>query len=1412
MPGRDTAGPGTDGAGAAGEPAPERGRIPSSTGEPAPEPDRNPPSAGKPAPEPGRIAFVRQRRYLVEEVTEPGGEGEATLVHLSCLDDDAQGQPLVVLWEHELDARILEDDGWRAVAGKGFDEPALFAAYLRTLSWNCVTATDPNLFQAPFRAGIRIDAYQLEPLWKALRLPRVNLFIADDVGLGKTIEAGLIARELLLRRRVDRIVVACPPSMLEQWRDEMEARFGLTFTILDRAHVARMRRERGFAVNPWTTHSRFLVSHRLLIDETYASGLRDWLGRFAPQSLLILDEAHHAAPSSGARYAIDSQTTRAVRDVAPRFEHRLFLSATPHNGHSNSFSALLEILDPQRFCRGVKVLKGQLDDVMVRRLKSDVRALEGGFPKRTVMQIDIDGLPPDAPELVLAEKLDAYRLERERRLAGESRSRQAAGALAVAGLQKRLLSSIEAFAKTLAVHRRGVLRALKEARDAEELPDATLADLEAITAGVDPDAAASETDGDGLDGAMAGQDDHGGGPSPDGDQEEHDHRSSPGARNSQKGGDGRGGPGALDGQKGGDGRGGPGALDGQKGGDGRGGPGARNSRKGGDGLGDHGGRDSQGGHGAHDGPGSHGPERELAERMETATIASSGAGGSEQRAALQRELALADEMQDIADANRHAPDPRIRSIVAWIGEHLCPGLAPDGFGAASPEITVPGEPSHDGIRPGLAAGATSPPRPPRWNDRRVILFTEYEDTRRYLERCLREAIAHTDRSGERIAVFAGTTSPQVREDVKHAFNTEPKDHPLRILIATDAAREGLNLQRHCADLYHFDLPWNPSRLDQRNGRIDRKLQPAGEVFCRYFFYRQRPEDRVLKVLVEKAERIRAELGSAATVLEGRVAESMGREGVRRDRLVELADSIEQAAADDRRKTVEEELEDVRARRDGLRENVGILERRLERSRRHIGLTAAQFRRTLSVSLRLAGVPGGIRELPGRRQRSVLAVHDRPAAVDARAGTPRGGDRPPPAVYGFEPPVPADTAGNVIDGGTDTVDTRTGTPRSGDQSPPAIYGFEPPVPADTAGPAGPAGNVIDGGTDTVDTRTGTPRSGDRPPPVVYDFEPPVIADTAGLVGDLIDGGPEAEYDVPHRPPPTFEFPAHRILVRDPGWTAALDTLRERRRHGESAGAWRRRAGVRPVAFEDTGRLGDKAVHLHLEHRVAQRLLSRFTAQGLIHHDLSKACLAATPGRDTRVVLLGRLAVYGRHAARLHEEVVPVTARWIDPARRSGTLAPYGRAGEQTTLAALQAALDEAGDRNIPEPVQARFAASAEDDVRDLKPHLQRRADGLIERVKAQLAARAEAESDSMRELLERQHTRIVGAVRESRQMAIDFDAVERRQHEADRRAWDRRLKQIEEELESEPRRIAETWTVRAVRVDPVGIVYLWPPGA
>ncbi len=125
-------------------------------------------------PEPGQIARIRQRLYLVENVRKGKYAADSTLVALACVDDDNQGAPLEVLWEKELDPQILTGEAWDAIAKKGFDNQQLFAAYLNTLKWNCVTATNPKLFQAPFRAGIKLDAYQLEPLRKALLLPRVN--------------------------------------------------------------------------------------------------------------------------------------------------------------------------------------------------------------------------------------------------------------------------------------------------------------------------------------------------------------------------------------------------------------------------------------------------------------------------------------------------------------------------------------------------------------------------------------------------------------------------------------------------------------------------------------------------------------------------------------------------------------------------------------------------------------------------------------------------------------------------------------------------------------------------------------------------------------------------------------------------------------------------------------------------------------------------------------------------------------------------------------------------------------------------------------------------------------------------------------------------------------------------------------
>ena len=1091
----------------------------------------------------GELVQVRSRRWIVEEVSQ-GGPGESAVVALACVDDDNQGQPLQVLWDYEPDRWILADEGWEGLASKGLDSPERFAAFFHTLRWNCTTATDPRLFQAPFRAGITIDAYQMEPLRKALRLPRVNLLIADDTGLGKTIEAGLIARELLLRRKAKSIVVAAPPSMLEQWRGELEDRFGLVFEILDRSYASKVRRERGFGVNPWRTHSRFLVSHNLLIDPAYADPMREWLGDARVGSLLILDEAHHAAPSSGGRYGIETKFTRAVRDLAHRFEHRLFLSATPHNGHSNSFSTLLELLDPYRFTRGVKVrAKADLEPVMVRRLKEDLRAIQGGFPQRNVERVEITGLPEDAAELVLSRLLEQYRTAREHRYAAEPSRVRYAAALLTVGLQQRLLSSIEAFARSLEVHRRTVQRHWDQAHTQPDPDD--MAEDEPV-----PDADADLAEGFLF--APDSDDERGTWASEEADAEEEAHIDS---------------------------------LD-----------------------------------------------------------AASQPTNDPEAQAWQAEQRLLDEMQEIADANRYLPDSKTLRLFDWIREHQCPGMPQYGRACDSP--------------------------PPQWTERRVLIFTENrEGTKRYLKTTLEHAIEGTDRADERIEIIDGLTSRERRRDIQRRFNADPATEPLRILIATDAVREGLNLQARCSDLFHFDLPWNPGRIEQRNGRIDRKLQPADTVNCHYFVLPQRVEDRVLEVLVNKTETIKRELGSLAKVIDDSVERRMLKQGIRHHDADRLLDSISsETLADPARIAAQEELEDARERTEQLTAQIEQCQELLDRSRHWAGFDPDPFRQAIDCSLDLMGAP-------------------------------------------------------------------------------------------------PMTESVDNG---------------------------------------------------HK---VWEFPAlERRSVTDASWTSTMDSLREPRRISQTIPEWRRDAPIRPVVFTDTGRLDDQTVHLHLEQRVVQRLLARFKAQGFIYHDLSRACLAQTEDSVPRVVLLGRLSLYGRGAERLHEEIIPVAARWRDPDSRSAPLEAYAKDAEARTLDLLDASLDKAMIPN--EIIQKRLLDAAAQDIEELKPQLEPRAAAHAQAAEGQLRQRGEREERDLHDTLTEHRDRVRAELARHKsdytQLIVEFETDDARQLQLDTeqlqanmRHWEQRLGQFDEDLQREPQRVREFYEVRVRRVEPVGLVYLWP---
>jgi hypothetical protein len=764
------------------------------------------PDVDRLVPVPGDIAHVRQRQFLVTEVTASDPDA-MTRVRLACLDDDAQGSELEVLWELELGARVVSAGAHPFQAVERLDEPRTFAAYLHALQWSRVTAKDARLFQSPFRAGILLRNYQLTPLMKALELPRVNLFIADDVGLGKTIEAGLVMQEMLLRQRVDWVLIVCPAALTRQWQGEMERRFGLRFEIYNREFVARRRQERGFSVNPWSTHHRFVISYQTFRRPEYRDPLIHLLGDRRKKSLLVLDEAHTAAPASSNRYGIDSDTTKSIRDLTTRFENRLFLSATPHNGHSNSFSSLLEMLDPQRFLRGTTIDNpAVLEPVLVRRLKADLREQSvGGFPTRRLVRMalthdsgrwrqetSVEGEPAasvdlgsgDAPELELAELLQEYTA-----LVGSDNKRSR---LVFVNLQKRLLSSIESFARTLEKH---AVAVLGEARPEPE---------------------------DGMDGS---EDEEGVGASAD-------------------------------------------TLD--------------------------------------------------AQENATVTITSRGLVRPTGHA-----LSILKRMRALARQSRHAPDAKVRALLDWIRNHQCPSVALGG----------------------ARAGKN------RWSDQRLILFTEYGHTKGYLRSILSAAFAGTDQGDERILVFDGGMSERGRALVQRHFNDSPDKHPVRILLATDAAREGVNLQGHCADLLHWELPWNPARLEQRNGRIDRTLQPSPEVRCMYFTYPQRIEDRVLETVIRKIDTIQRELGSAAAVVMEQISGALDH-GIR----TETGARIEAAEVSGRsRKAAQGELEGARRKQKLLAKDIAEAGKILDESRAFIDFVPDRLRDAIDVGLALSGV-------------------------------------------------------------------------------------------------------------------------------------------------------------------------------------------------------------------------------------------------------------------------------------------------------------------------------------------------------------------------------------------------------------------------------------------------------------------------
>ena len=136
---------------------------------------------------------------------------------------------------------------------------------------------------------IDVEPYQLVPVLAGLRQPRVRLLVADDVGLGKTIEAGLILLELARRGRAGRVLIACPAGLQDQWVDEMRFRFNLDFAKVDSRQWLELRRTYPSTVSPWTA-TPYAVSSVDYLKNNLAA-----IQAAPPFDVVIIDEAHHVA-------------------------------------------------------------------------------------------------------------------------------------------------------------------------------------------------------------------------------------------------------------------------------------------------------------------------------------------------------------------------------------------------------------------------------------------------------------------------------------------------------------------------------------------------------------------------------------------------------------------------------------------------------------------------------------------------------------------------------------------------------------------------------------------------------------------------------------------------------------------------------------------------------------------------------------------------------------------------------------------------------------------------------------------------------------------------------------------------------------------------------------------------------------
>jgi hypothetical protein len=312
------------------------------------------------APQPGSVVKVRSAVWKVLGTTKlKGGDSEVHCRGMAGLVRDKEAR---FVWRLEEGSQVLDP---AAVKLNPDVSPGLIDTklYLEAAFRHTATTTRQPLTLG--QAAIDDLKFQHLPVEHALKQDRVRLLIADDVGLGKTLEAGLITSELALRGRADRILVVTTRSMLTQFQKEFWTRFSIPLSRLDSAAIRRMRNRIPAHYNVFDQFERTIVSIdtlkrdaqiRAAIDASY------W-------DLIIIDEAHNAATRKNTS-GTNSQRADLAKLLSRRTDSLLLLTATPHDGSHKSFASLIKMLDPTRVPDASNLQREDIEDLVVRRFRS----------------------------------------------------------------------------------------------------------------------------------------------------------------------------------------------------------------------------------------------------------------------------------------------------------------------------------------------------------------------------------------------------------------------------------------------------------------------------------------------------------------------------------------------------------------------------------------------------------------------------------------------------------------------------------------------------------------------------------------------------------------------------------------------------------------------------------------------------------------------------------------------------------------------------------------------------------------------------------------------------------------------------------------------------------------------------------